>query len=78
MPIVFNVAIKPTPSIFKQQDTIDVSKGENTVLSLKGRHDPCILHRARIVVDCMCAFVLLDAWISKAGLEAFMEDPYAC
>ena len=60
MPIVFNVAIKPTPSIFKPQDTIDVSKGENTVLSLKGRHDPCIVVRAVPVIEAVCAMAIYD------------------
>lgn len=78
MPILIHTCIKPTPSIYKTQDSVDYLTKENVQLKIEGRHDPCILHRARIVVDCMCAFVLLDAWMSKAGLEAFMEDPYAC
>lgn len=60
MPIVFNVAIKPTPSIFKPQDTIDVSKKENTVLSLKGRHDSCIVVRAVPVIEAVCAMAIYD------------------
>lgn len=60
MPIVFNVAIKPTASIFKKQNTIDVSKGENTVLSLKGRHDSCIVVRAVPVIEAVCAIAIYD------------------
>lgn len=46
MPITLNVAIKPTPSISKPQDTIDYGSMKNDVLSIKGRHDPCIVPRA--------------------------------
>ena len=60
MPIVFNVAIKPTPSIFIQQNTIDVASKENTVLSLKGRHDSCIVVRAVPVIEAVCAIALYD------------------
>lgn len=60
MPIVFNVAIKPTPSIFIQQNTIDVAAKENTVLSLKGRHDSCIVVRAVPVIEAVCAIALYD------------------
>lgn len=46
MPITLNVAIKPTPSISKPQETIDYGNMKNDVLSIKGRHDPCIVTRA--------------------------------
>ena len=54
MPITLNVAIKPTPSIAKPQETIDYSNMKNDVLSIKGRHDPCIVPRA---VPCVEAAV---------------------
>lgn len=60
MPIVFNVAVKPTPSIFKEQDTIDISKKENTKLSLKGRHDSCIVVRAVPVIEAVSAIAIYD------------------
>lgn len=60
MPIVFDVAIKPTPSIFKEQNTIDVSKKENTKLSLKGRHDSCIVVRAVPVIEAVSAIAVYD------------------
>lgn len=60
MPVVFDVAVKPTPSIFKQQDTIDVSKKENTTLSLKGRHDSCIVVRAVPVIESVAAIAVYD------------------
>lgn len=54
MPITMNVAIKPTPSISKPQDTIDYGNMKNDVLEVKGRHDPCIVPRA---VPCVEAAV---------------------
>ena len=69
MPIMFRCAVKPTPSIFKEQKTIDMSKGENTTLSLEGRHDPAIIHRARVVVDSMAAFVVADMLTGRYGTD---------
>lgn len=60
MPLVFKVAFKPTASIGKPQKTIDISKRENTVVSVKGRHDPCIVQRALPVVEAAAAMVILD------------------
>ena len=60
MPIVFTVGIKPTPSIGKEQKTIDVKHQENTILAIKGRHDPCIVFRATVVVEAMAALAMLD------------------
>ncbi len=60
MPILLKTVIKPTPSIFKEQNTINKKTLENTVLSIQGRHDPAIIHRARIVVDSVLAIGILD------------------
>lgn len=60
MPIIFRCAVKPTPSIYKEQQTIDMRTGENTTLQIQGRHDPAIIHRARVVVDSVTALVLYD------------------
>lgn len=60
MPILFRCAVKPTPSIYKEQQTIDMRTGENTTLVINGRHDPAIIHRARVVIDSVTALVLLD------------------
>ena len=60
MPILFRCMVKPTPSIYKPQRTVDFLKGEDAELQLKGRHDPAILHRARVVVDSAAALVLAD------------------
>ena len=60
MPLVVNVAIKPTPSIAKEQTTVDLSTMQNTTLSIRGRHDPCIVPRAVPVVEAVTALTILD------------------
>ena len=69
MPIVFRSAIKPTPSIFKEQETVDFKKKEDTILNLKGRHDPAIIHRARAVIDAVTALVIADLLTVKFGTD---------
>lgn len=69
MPVVFRTAIKPTPTIFKPQNTIDFRAMEETVLSPKGRHDPAIVHRARIVQDAAAAIVMCDALAMRFGTD---------
>ncbi len=58
MPISFKAAIKPTPSIAKAQNTVNIKTGENTVLEIKGRHDPCIVQRAVPCVEAALAIAL--------------------
>jgi len=69
MPILFRTAIKPTPTIFKPQDTVDFRDMTETVLEPKGRHDPAIVHRARIVQDAAAAIVLCDALAMRFGTD---------
>ena len=69
MPIVFRTAIKPTPTIFKPQNTVDFDSMTETVLKPKGRHDPAIVHRARIVQDAAAAIVLCDALALRFGTD---------
>ena len=69
MPIVFRTAFRPTPTISKPQNTIDMSKGEKAVLEATGRHDPCIVHRARVVADSVTAIVLGDMLMGRYGTE---------
>ena len=67
MPIIIKTAIKPTPSIYKEQESIDISKHENIKFNIEGRHDPAIIHRARVVVDSVVAFGILDLLCMRYG-----------
>ena len=69
MPILFRTAIKPTPTIFKPQNTVDFKSMEEAVLEPKGRHDPAIVHRARVVQDAASAIVLCDALSVRYGTD---------
>lgn len=60
MPIVFNVAIKPTASIFKEQDSVNINSKENTKLKIQGRHDSCIVVRAVPVIEAVAAIAIYD------------------
>lgn len=60
MPIVFRAAVKPTPSIAKEQDTVDISNNQNCKLSVGGRHDPCIVPRAVPVLEAVTAIGLYE------------------
>ena len=73
MPVIFKTAIKPTPTIGKVQKTVDFINNENTELEPKGRHDPCIVHRARVVVDSITAIVLCDILSGRFGTDWLAE-----
>lgn len=60
MPVLFTVAIKPTSSIAKKQQTINIAEHKNTDLVVKGRHDPCIVPRAIPVIEAVTALGILD------------------
>ena len=60
MPVVVNIAVKPTASIGQMQDTVDLETKTNTSLTIHGRHDPCIVPRAVPVVEAVTALTLLD------------------
>ncbi len=62
MPLVFRAAFKPTPSISREQDTVDLRTGADSKLVVTGRHDPCIVPRAAAAVEaaaCLAALELL-------------------
>ena len=70
MPLVFRTAIKPTPSIYKQQHTVDFAAKQDAELQIKGRHDPCIVPRAAVVQNTLTAFGLLDLLTVRYGTLA--------
>jgi chorismate synthase len=69
MPLRVRVAIKPTPSICRAQRTVNFVTGESTLLSIGGRHDPAIVHRARVVVDSAIALALCDLLALRYGTD---------
>ncbi len=69
MPITVRTAVKPTPSIFKEQNTVSLKNKENTRLTLSGRHDPAIVHRARAVVDAVLAIAVADMLTVRYGTD---------
>jgi chorismate synthase len=79
VPLVVRVAVKPTPSISKEQQTVDLSKMEDTTIKVQGRHDPCIVPKAVPAVEASVAIVLVDQLIRGGfipkilGVEAVGE-----
>lgn len=70
MPLVFRTVIKPTPSIYKEQHTVDYIARKAATLQIKGRHDPCIVPRAAVVQNTLTAFGLLDLLTVRYGTLA--------
>ena len=64
-PVVFRVAFKPTPSIAKEQDSVDLATGEQAKLTVKGRHDPCVVLRAVPCVEAAAAIAVYDALLER-------------
>ncbi|WP_085829174.1 chorismate synthase [Clostridium massiliodielmoense] len=60
MPVIFRTAFKPTPSIAKEQRTINIETRENTTIEIEGRHDPCIVQRAIPVIEAVAAMGILE------------------
>ena len=60
LPLVVNIAVKPTASIAKEQETVDLETRESTSLVIHGRHDPCIVPRAVPVAEAVTALTVLD------------------
>ena len=68
-PLIFRCAVKPTPSIFKEQKTVNFIEGKDADLTLTGRHDPCIVHRAAVVVRSVTALALADQLATRYGTD---------
>ena len=73
MPVIFRCAVKPTPSIAKEQESVDMTRMENVKLSIHGRHDPAVIHRARVVVDSVTALALCDLLAQRFGTDFLRE-----
>lgn len=67
-PIVMRLAVKPTPSISREQSSQDL-EGRPTFINIKGRHDPCLCPRVAPVAEAMAALVIADAWLMQLALE---------
>ncbi|MBE6543290.1 MAG: chorismate synthase [Ruminococcaceae bacterium] len=67
MPIVFRCAVKPTPSIMREQSTVNMRTKEDAKLTIEGRHDPAIIHRASIVITSVTAIAILDMLETRYG-----------
>ena len=72
MPVLFRCAVKPTPTISKPQQTVDMKTLADVEYGGRGRHDPCIVHRARVVVDSVAALVVADLLTQRYGVEGWM------
>lgn len=69
MPVIFRCAVKPTPTIAKAQQTVNLKTNTVETITATGRHDPCIVHRARVVVDAVTALTLCDILSLKFGTD---------
>lgn len=69
MPIIWRMAVKPTPSIGQKQQSVDLARGCNAELVVRGRHDPCIVPRAVPVAEAACALAVLDALLEDGRFE---------
>lgn len=65
MPLVFRVAVKPTPSIGRPQQSVDMEEKKNIEFTIKGRHDPCIVPRAVPVIEAAAAITILDMLLDE-------------
>lgn len=73
MPLLIRLAVKPTPSIFKKQNTVNFMESKDASLKINGRHDPAIIHRARIVADSVISMVLCDVLAGRYGTDWITE-----
>ena len=74
LPVVWRMALKPTPSIGRHQPSVDLDRMENADLVVRGRHDPCIVPRAVPVAEAACALALFDALLEADGTSTFTHQ----
>ena len=74
MPIMIRVAIKPTPSIAKEQKTVNLSTMEDAALSVKGRHDPCVVPKAVPAIEAAVAITLADHMIRSGFIPKVLKE----
>ena len=74
MPIMIRVAIKPTPSIAKEQKTVNLSSMQNAAISVKGRHDPCVVPKAVPAIEAAVAIVLADHMIRAGFIPKVLKE----
>ena len=72
MPLILRTAIKPTPSIYRSQNSVDMDAMQDATLEIVGRHDPAIVHRARVVADSVVALALCDMLALRFGTDYLM------
>ena len=73
MPVVFQCAVKPTPSIARPQQTVDFVKHENAEITVGGRHDPAIIRRICPVIDSVTALTVYDMLAGRYGTDCFLK-----
>jgi chorismate synthase len=73
MPLVFRAAVKPTPSIGREQESVSLSRRESVMLTIKGRHDPCIVPRAVPCMEAAAALAVYDALLEQNSLKIEKE-----
>lgn len=74
MDVVFQCAVKPTPSIGQPQQTVDFLHGQDAELTIHGRHDPAIIRRICPVLDSVTALVLCDLLAQRFGTDYFIKE----
>ncbi|HKZ87586.1 MAG TPA: chorismate synthase [Candidatus Bathyarchaeia archaeon] len=74
MPIVVRVAVKPTPSIAKEQQTVNLSKMENATIKVGGRHDPCVVPKAVPAIEAAVAITLADHMIRAGFIPKVLRE----
>jgi chorismate synthase len=75
MPIVIRIAIKPTPSISKEQQTVNLKRMEEAKIRITGRHDPCVVPKAVPAVEATVAIVLADHMIRAGSIPKVLKEP---